>query len=178
MDLRILALDQATTTGFAIMEYKNGKAELLEFGKKSFKGDTYTEKISKIKQWMAVTVEENDIDAVALEDTFFSRNTQTFKKLSGLLAVLSNWLYENNIQFLIVGASTWRSTCNIKEKKRADKKRASKELILNKFNQKVTDDESDAICIGIHTVEQLNQYQWGVDVDPIEITFNLKDNDL
>lgn len=39
---------------------------------------------------MAVTVEENDIDAVALEDTFFSRNTQTFKKLSGLLAVLSN----------------------------------------------------------------------------------------
>lgn len=49
IDINILALDQATTTGYAIFNYNDGKAELLEYGKESFEGNTYIEKISQIR---------------------------------------------------------------------------------------------------------------------------------
>lgn len=173
-----MALDQATTTGFAVFNYNDGKANLLKFGKKKFEGSTYVEKISQIRAWMEELIEENDIDAVVLEDTYFMRNAATHKKLSGLLYVLITWLYDNKIKFLVVTASQWRSTSNIKGKGRTEKKQASKKYVLDRFGEKVTNDESDAILIGIHAVEELNEYQWGEDAPPIDYVFSLDRSDV
>ena len=149
----------------------------MEYGKESFTGDTYVEKISKIKAWMVELVNKYNIDAVVVEDVYYMRNASTHKKLSGLLYVLINWLYEEGISFLVVTASQWRSTSNIKGKGRTEKKQASKKYVYDRFGIKVTNDESDAILIGVHAVEQLNEYQWGED-NPVEMTFNLNRSDI
>jgi len=104
-------------------------------------------------------VDEYNIDAVVVEDVFYMRNASTHKKLSGLLYVLITWLYENQTKFLVVTASQWRATSDITGKGRTAKKRASKKYVLDRFGEKVTNDESDAILIGIHAIEQLNEYQ-------------------
>jgi len=49
--------------------------------------------------------------------------------------------------------------------------------VYDRFGIKVTNDESDAILIGVHAVEQLNEYQWGED-NPVEMTFNLNRSDI
>lgn len=151
---------------------------MLEYGKKKFKGNTYVEKIAKIRQWMEELVDEYDIDAVVVEDVFYMRNASTHKKLSGLLYVLITWLYENQTKFLVVTASQWRGTSNITGKGRTAKKRASKKYVLDRFGEKVTNDESDAILIGIHAIEQLNEYQWGDKGEPIDYVFDLDRSDV
>ena len=178
IELNILALDQATTSGFAVFNYKDGKASMLDYGKMKVEGKKYVEKIAGIKKWMIEIVEEYDIDAVVVEDVYYMRNAATHKKLSGLLYVLVTWLYENNIQFLVVTASQWRSSSNIKGKGRTAKKKASKKYVLDRFDIKVTNDESDAILIGVHAIEQLNEYQWGEDASSADIVFDIENSSI
>jgi Holliday junction resolvasome RuvABC endonuclease subunit len=127
---------------------------------------------------MEELIEENHMDAVVVEDVYYMRNAATHKKLSGLLYVLITWLYDNKIKFLVVTASQWRSTSQIKGKGRTAKKHASKKYVLDRFGEKVTNDESDAILIGIHAVEELNDYQWGDDAPPIDYVFNIERSDV
>jgi len=151
---------------------------MLDYGKMKVDGNKYVEKIAGIKKWMIEIVEEYDIDAVVVEDVYYMRNAATHKKLSGLLYVLVTWLYENNIQFLVVTASQWRSSSSIKGKGRTEKKRASKKYVLDRFNIKVTNDESDAILIGVHAIEQLNEYQWGEDASSADIVFDIENSSI
>jgi len=50
--------------------------------------------------------------------------------------------------------------------------------VYDRFGIKVTNDESDAILIGVHAVEQLNEYQWGVDGNPVQYAFSLDKSDV
>jgi len=50
IELNILALDQATTSGFAVFNYKDGKASMLDYGKMKVEGKKYVEKIAGIKK--------------------------------------------------------------------------------------------------------------------------------
>jgi hypothetical protein len=53
-------------------------------------------------------------------------------------------------------ASSWKSTLKIRGKDRPEQKRNAQALIEKTFNVKPTQDECDAICIGLHHILKPN----------------------
>lgn len=157
---RTLVLDQSTqVTGWAIFDNK----ELIMFGKIKFTQTDPFERMSKLKQWLINMILNWRPDRVAIEDiqlqTFQINNKQntavtTYKSLAQLQGALCVALIEKNIPFSIIHASSWRSYCKITARQRADQKRAAQLLVKHRFNIDATQDEADAICIGLYMVEK------------------------
>lgn len=151
---RILCLDQATyTAGWSIFDDK----ELIRFGKVSFKETDQTElRINQVKHWLINMIKNVNPDLIVLEDiqlqtTYNNKNAVgTYRVLAELLGVLINTCIELNIRYEIVHSKTWKSFCRVNGKTRTDQKRSAQLIILNKYNINVTQDEADALCIGIY----------------------------
>ena len=54
----------------------------------------------------------------------------------------------------IVHSSSWKSNLGIKGAKRADQKKNAQQYVFNTYGKKVSQDESDAICIGTHIIKK------------------------
>lgn len=147
-----LALDQAShTSGYAIFD--NDK--LIKSGAFTVSGDTAA-RLMKIRNKVREFIEEYNVDNLIIEDIQLqesaNNNVATFKTLAEVFGVIHELAFEMKVPFSSVTSSVWRSTLNIKGKYRADKKRAAQNYILNKYNLNATEDECDAICIGIHDI--------------------------
>ena len=158
---RILSLDQATNiTGWAIFDNK----ELIAYGKINFTQNDPIERMSKIKNWLLNIIETWKPDKVALEDIQLQKFTgknghtegavTTYKVLAQLQGVLAVTCFEKNIPCYIVHTATWRSYCKIAAKNRQDQKRAAQLYVTKRYEKNVTQDEADAICIGVYMVEK------------------------
>lgn len=148
---RILALDDATgTTGYAIFD---GDA-LVTYGKVTMGGLTAIERIVGVKQWLVSMIENWNPDIVAVEDIQLQQgkfeNVKTFKVLAQLQGTLLATLFENKVESAVIPPATWRSTCGINARTRADQKRQAQKKIEDWYDIKATQDEADAICIGYH----------------------------
>lgn len=152
----VIALDQATNvTGYAI--FVNG--DLKEFGHTKFDGD-YLVRIVQLRDMILNLIQEYKEDNLtfAIEDIQLQKipgstqeaNVLTYKKLAHVQGVLLELFTELYVDYIVVPSATWRSTCNIKGRLRADKKKAAQEYVKNTFGIKATQDEADAICIGQH----------------------------
>jgi hypothetical protein len=62
--------------------------------------------------------------------------------------VLSELACEMKIPHEIIHSQTWKSTLDIKGRDRATQKRNAQAFVAATHGKKVTQDESDAICIG------------------------------
>ena len=142
---KILGIDQATTTGWAIIE--DGK--LIEYNKFTVSGN-WVQKVSKIKKIVVDIIEKNNPDIVAIEDVQLQTNPDIFKKLAELKGVLENMLYENSIDYRVVSSNSWKSTCGVKGRGRAKQKKASQQHVKAIFSINATQDEADAINICYH----------------------------
>ena len=143
---KILGIDQATTTGWAILE--NG--DLIKYGKFTVNGD-WVKKVSQIKKNVERLINDNKPDIVAIEDVQQQANPQVFKKLAELKGVLENMLYERyDVDYKIISSNSWKSTCGIKKKGRTKEKKASQQHVKTVFSVNVTQDEADAINISYH----------------------------
>lgn len=60
----------------------------------------------------------------------------------------------------IVPSVRWKSQLNIKGKKRAEQKKNAQAYVLEHYGKKVTQDESDAICIGAYFVNKDVGFNW------------------
>lgn len=157
--IKYLALDQSSNvTGFSVWN----DSELIEYGKVKFDND-FIDRIVQLKYWMKDKIEElqedGDTVEVIIEEIQEQANIQTFKMLAFVQAVLLVQLYELGIKSHLVYASSWKSSCGIKGKNRAEQKRAAQEYILIKYGYKATQDESDAICLGEHIATK--RRNWG-----------------
>lgn len=143
----LLALDQASaTSGYAI--FNDG--QLIDYGAFTFK-DELPIRLVKIKEQVLKLIADYNIDQVAFEDIQLQgQNPYTFKVLAEVFGVITEVLAEHNMPFEIVHSQTWKSTLNIKGKKRADQKNAAKQFVLDTYGVKATQDACDAICIGTH----------------------------
>ena len=160
---RILALDQASLiTGWSLWDGE----ELVGHGifKAKDSKDSVV-RISEMKNWVINMVENNKPDLVILEDIQlqdFSGNPSkginkfdnvgiiTFKTLSKLLGTLEVALEENKILYKVIFASTWRAGVGVKGRKRPDKKKSAQLIVKRIFDLDVSEDEADAICIGMY----------------------------
>lgn len=156
--MRLLALDQSSRiSGWAIFE--NGA--LVKYGKWDFNDDNVGVRLVKIRNACMQLIQEESIDEVVMEDIQLQENVQLFKILAEVFGVIYELITELKLPVTAVLASSWKSTLGIKGKQRAEQKRNAQQYIINTYNIKPTQDECDAICIGLHHLSNKNKgFDW------------------
>lgn len=147
-----LALDNAlVTTGWSI--FQNDK--LLKYNKFTIPANKSIDKRLGL-YWKELTdlYYQFDFSHLFFEDCQNQGNAQTYHKLSMVKGSILLWCYFNEIPYTISSPSHWRSILsnkyNIKfGKSRTEQKNKAKELIRQLYNIEPTEDECDAICIGL-----------------------------
>ena len=92
---------------------------------------------------------------IVFENVQFQQNYGTFQQLSQLQGVIMAYLFKTDIGFQIIEPSAWKSFCGIKGRKRAEQKKNTQVFVKDKFNCDVTEDEADAIGIGIWAINKI-----------------------
>ena len=70
------------------------------------------------------------------------------------MGVISELITELGLPLELIHSQSWKSTCEIKGRARAEQKRNAQEFVTNTYGIKATQDECDAICIGTHATKQ------------------------
>ena len=169
---RILALDAATkVTGYAI--YDNNT--LVSYGVyKANEELEAAERINEIKHWLEAAIDNWQPDFVGIENiqlqSFGSSGkyqVEMYRILANLQGVLIDTLFEKHIPCDLAYSSEWRKYCGVGDGKgRENKKRQAQEKVELWYNQKCTQDEADAICIGKFFCNYIKSKQstWGEDI--------------
>lgn len=158
----VLSLDQSTTaTGWGL--FREGK--LKEYGVYKPSGDR-NERIEKTRVWVQARIEElakeENVELhLVIEDIQMQRNVETFKSLAHLQGVIINVGFQKKQskeidQSAVYYSSAWKSSCNIKGKKREEQKANAHKYVLDKFGFDAPEDACDAICLGEHHLYQMN----------------------
>ena len=144
----ILALDQASrTSGYAVFQ---GDA-LVASGTFTFADEDFSLRLVKIRKEVLALIEYYNINKILLEDIQLqgqTNNVTTYKALAEVLGVLEELSRELNIPHELVHSQTWKSVLDIKGRDRATQKRNAQAYVAQTFGKKVSQDESDSICIG------------------------------
>lgn len=159
--MKLLALDQASrTTGYAVFDNQ----ELIANGTFTLTADDIGERLVTYRKKIETLIEKYDVDEVAFEDIQMQtqvNNVQTFKVLAEIFGVTQEYLAEHKHSYQIVSSNTWKSKLGIKGKKREEQKKNAQEYVLTHYNQKVSSDAADAICIGASIVlEKTSVFNW------------------
>lgn len=88
-------------------------------------------------------------------------NVSTFKVLAEIFGVTQEYLAEHKYGYQIVSSNTWKSKLGIKGRTRPEQKKNAQQYVLDNYNKKVSQDESDAICIGASIIKnKKNGLNW------------------
>ena len=162
---KLLALDQSSRiTGYAVFE----NAKLIDYGKFSVNDDDIGIRLMKIRQEVEQLINYHEVEEVVFEDIQMqgnvANNVQTFKTLAEVFGVIYELVTELNLPNTAVLASSWKSTLQVKGRTRPEQKRNAQALVEKTFNIKPTQDECDAICIGLHHIlkptKQAESFDW------------------
>lgn len=86
-------------------------------------------------------------DFVVIENLNVIRNMNTLRVLAGLIMTIEVYLRRRNMLTVMMTPSEWRKLVGIKGKTRERLKQASIDFVFEKYGEKVSDDQADAICI-------------------------------
>ena len=96
-------------------------------------------------------------DIIYIEDTVVPRNVQTQRFLTRLQGVIYSYCILNDCEFNTIRPTEWRKLVGItqgKKKKRNDLKNEAINLIKEKFNMDVNDDEAESVLIGLAVINK------------------------
>ena len=152
-----IAIDASTkSTGIAVFDDKELKyyENFLENNKSVLKRIGYmTQSIESLymdysSEKVQVVMEQVIPDN--LNDAKWTRNQATFKALFYLQAAIVLMFDHYGIEVELVGASTWRKWCGIKQggANRETLKFRDTEFVRQNYKIEVNDDIADAICLG------------------------------
>ena len=143
-----LALDQSSLlTGWAIFDGTKLKESGVFELKKSLDEAT---RLVKIREWLISLLNKYQPELIALEDLSSNVNFITTRTLGHVQGVIIETCKELGYKYQIVPVTSWRPHCGVKGKVRADLKKSMQNIVKQKFNMDVTDDEADAIGIGMY----------------------------
>lgn len=156
--MRILAFDQASrTSGWSVFE--DGK--LVEYGKFAFSDDDFGKRLEKIRNKVSEMIDYYQPDEVVFEDIQlqaqgdnynYGNNIATFKKLAEVFGVIYELLTEREVPNRAVLSTVWKGKLGLLHgyaQKRESQKQEAQAWVKENYNVKVTQDEADAICIGV-----------------------------
>lgn len=155
----LIAFDQAlNTTGYSI--FRDGV--LVKVDKFTTSDTSTAEKLKEFRMFINELFDEHTPSKVAFEEIQLQQipgstahgNVETFKKLAYVQAILLEVLSERDIKFEIVSSNSWKSTCGIKGRARAEQKRNAQKYVENEYGIKAIQDICDSICLGRHVIEQ------------------------
>lgn len=157
----LISIDGSTTnTGIAIFSTDTGELiKYLHIKPQNNKALSARENMdNRIKAMIIKILEifnEYQPDVIVMEDTYGSKDLYTYKKLCHLQGMLLSCSIKNNIPLYFYEPNCWRKkigipiTENKKRLKRDELKKHSVNLVKEKYGIDVTDDEADAICMGL-----------------------------
>lgn len=169
--MRILAVDQARHGAWAVFDYE--KKSLVDYGTWAFENRSYSfeQAILHIEALIDEVIRANCVDAVFFEDIQLRANVQSFKKLAQLQGVLVNLCEKNEYLYGLVAPTQWQNYCKARgrttkeikakvteldESGKKESKILSLTYVKNKFDIQTTNDNlSDAICLGVYVVNNL-----------------------
>lgn len=150
----ILALDQSSrVSGYAV--FKNN--QLIMSGTFSVTDDSIPSRLVKIRTKVKDLINQYNIDKIILEDIQLqtqTNNVTTYKALAEVLGVLEELSAELGIPHETIFSTSWKAGLNIKGRDRATQKKNAQLFVSENYNLKVSQDESDAICIGTYYIKQ------------------------
>lgn len=121
-------------------------------------------RLHKIREKVKDLIDQNNIESLIIEDIQLQanvgNNVQTFKVLAEVFGVINELAFDLNIPFDAVPPTVWRSDLHIGGRKRAEQKKNAQLYVLENYNKKVSEDESDAICIGAYKTLNKNINNW------------------
>lgn len=149
--MKILAFDQASrTTGWSLFE----NSKLIKYGKFTYDETDFGQRLVSIRNKILDLITEYKPDKIYFEDiqlqNSVGNNVETYKKLAEVYGVLSELATELQIPNESVISSVWKASLKIKGYDRAAQKKAAQDWVIAIYNMKPTQDEVDAICIGVY----------------------------
>lgn len=152
-----LSLDQSlNTTGYAIFNDKSllicGKFNIPAFKPIEQRLNLFIKEIIKLEK-------QYEFQDVFFEDIQYQNNAETYKKLAFVQAALIIWCYDTGHKFTILAPSHWRSILKNDYqitfgRSRKEQKQKAQELVRRLYQINATEDEADAICIGICGIQE------------------------
>lgn len=156
--MKILAFDQSSrTSGWSVFE--DGK--LIEYGKFTFSDEDFGKRLEKIRNKVSDMIDKYQPDEVVFEDiqlqaqgnTYnYGNNIATFKKLAEVFGVIYELVTERGLSNRAVLSTVWKGKLGLLHgygQKREAQKQEAQSWVKENYNIKATQDEADAICIGI-----------------------------
>lgn len=153
--MTFLALDQASrTSGYSIF----CEDQLIDSGTFTFTSSDMAKRLVKIREKVDELIDEFCVEKIILEDiqlqSNVNSNVTTYKALAEVIGVITELAAEKGLPYELVYASAWKSELKIKGRTRPEQKKNAQAYVLQNFNKKVSQDESDAICIGSYYIEK------------------------
>ena len=160
----VLALDQASrTTGYSIWK----DDQLIKYGKIIYDDKDALTRIVKLGDRIDEIISKLSIDNLVIENIQLehgTNNVAAFQILAQLQGVLAYVAHKNNIPITILRPTEWRSICNFLKNNdvhRAAQKKKAQDWVMQEFNEKCTQDEAEAICIGYAYLHQkVKELNW------------------
>ena len=158
----ILCLDQASkTSGYSIFD--TDTSQLIAYGHFTFEDQSLEVRLVKIRETVKDLILDYGPSKVYLEDIQYQTNigsgVTTYKALAEVIGVISELVTEMGIPCELVHSQSWKSTCSIKGRARAEQKKNAQQFVQHTYGVQATQDECDAICIGAHASKQ-NTCAW------------------
>lgn len=152
-----LCLDQALqTTGWALYDNES----LIDFGHFTIPPTgTIPNRLGGLWKKLEELDKSFSIDYVFYEDIQSQQNIETFKKLAYVQATVILWCYFKDKKCTALAPSHWRSVLKEKYKisfgrSRAEQKVAAQSFVKEHFRCTATEDECDAICLGLAGLQE------------------------
>lgn len=159
--MNILALDQSSKeTGWSVWSIGNisSEGEFKTVGLISLNQSKVEVRLTQLRERVKKIIEDYNIKKVYLEDiqlqSNVANNVKTYKILSYVIGNLIELCNELGLSYELVPSNTWKSALGIKGSRRPEQKANAAKLVKDKFNITVTQDEADAVCIGMYAVGQ------------------------
>lgn len=153
--IKVLCLDQATVnTGYSIVK----KDKIITYGLLEVNpDDNKFDRIKAMRDKIVNLINLNDIKFVLIEDCQLQfGNVSIFQTLTQLQGVLISKFMDLDLGFYIVKPSEWRKVCGIKGRKREEQKANAINHIKENYKINVSEDTSEAICIGEYAIKTLD----------------------
>ena len=153
--MKLLALDQAKSCGYAIFE----DDKLITYGIEILGGEklTYEEILLPASNTIKGLIEVVKPDLVGIEDIQYEQNMAVYQKLAMLKGVLIRLFKEMNVKYLVVQPSKWKNYLKIQGKKRDEQKANTIKMMQKMFHiENLLSDEADAIGLGIWVINNIS----------------------
>lgn len=166
--VRTLAIDPAINiTGYAIFDNE----ELVAYGvhKSSGSNTPIGKRLIENKEWLFNILYNWRPDSVCIEDIQYQKyaGVETFKMLAKLQGIIQAILEEQKLEYEFVYSTVWRKSCEVKGKSRIEKKKSTQFIVNEKYNVNCTEDEADAIGIGLYYSKEQSRRRKGVGTWPL-----------